>query len=247
MDSISRRQALSIAAVGSVAGLAGVTRGASASTQLEPLGWDEASSQYSLPALPYAYDALEPAIDAQTMRLHHDKHHAGYVKGLNKALKEIQKIRAGESDATLTKHWMRQLAFHGCGHVNHTLFWQSMTPTAQGGGGEPDGALAHAIHASFGSFKAFEDEFFAAAASVEGSGWAWLVHEPVSRRLLVVQMEKHQNQAFAGTQPLMGIDVWEHAYYLKYQNQRKAYIKAFSNIINWNGVGKRYEALINQP
>lgn len=205
-------------------------------------GWDPTKGEYVLPALPYAYDALEPHIDAETMRIHHDKHHAGYVAGLNKAVAELAKIRAGTGDASLIKHWSRELAFHGGGHFNHCWFWLTMLPPKLGGGEPPTGALAEGINRDFGSFDAFKKQFVAAANAVEGSGWGWLVYDRMSRHLLVQQMEKQQNMLLTGCIPLVCCDVWEHAYYLKYQNKRSDYINAFFNVINWKRVGPIYQS-----
>ena len=209
----------------------------------ESLGWDEATGQYVLPKLPYAFDALEPVIDAQTMEIHYTKHHAGYVKGLNAALAALAKIRDGSGDASLIKNWERELAFNGGGHVNHSLFWLNMAPPNKGGGGRPSGALAAAIDRDFGSFDAFASQFQAAANSVEGSGWGWLVYCNISGRLLIQQMEKQQNMLITGISPLLGVDVWEHAYYLKYQNKRGDYTKAWMGVINWPNVQQMYEHL----
>ncbi len=206
----------------------------------ESLGWDAASEQYVLPKLPYTYNALEPVIDAQTMEIHHTKHHAGYVSGLNTALMQLKKIREGSGDPSLIKHWERELAFHGGGHVNHALFWLNMAPPKSGGGGTPSGALAAQIDRDFGSFDAFSRHFLAAANSVEASGWGWLVFCHISGRLLVQQMEKQQNMLITGVTPLLGIDVWEHAYYLKYQNKRADYTKAWMNVVNWPNVEKMF-------
>ncbi|HBS28149.1 MAG TPA: superoxide dismutase [Phycisphaerales bacterium] len=210
------------------------------------LGWDEAKGEYTLPPLPYAPEALEPHLDAQTMQIHHGKHHASYVTGLNKALAELAKVRSGAGDASLIKHWSRELAFHGGGHINHALFWVTMAPPSQGGGGEPGGALAGAIARDFGSFEGFRKHFSAAAGAVEGSGWAWLVYDRVSQRLLVQQMEKQQNMLLTGAVPLVGVDVWEHAYYLRYQNRRADYVTAFFNVINWARVGSMYEFVVGE-
>ena len=198
-----------------------------------PLGWDQAKGEYVLPPLPYDKAALEPHIDAQTMKLHHDKHHAAYVAGLNKALKELKNIRDGGGDASLIKHWSREVSFNGSGHVNHTLFWHMMAPAGKGGGGQPTGRLATAIDQSFGSFDKFVAQFKAAAAQVEGGGWAWLVYEAAAKQLLVIQEEKQQDMMLTGCRPILGIDVWEHAYYLKYQNKRADYVSAFMNVANW--------------
>ncbi len=243
--SITRRSALTgLAALGATGMLAST---ASASTNTPylaqaDLGWDPATGQYTLPDLPYAYDALKAVIDEQTMRIHHDKHHAGYVKGANKALAELEKIRWRQGDESLTQHWQRQLSFHMGGHINHTLFWTSMKPELLGGGTQPTGNLSNAIKSDFGSFGKFMTQFKLAAAKVEGSGWGYLVYEPLSRRLMVTQMQNQQDMMFTGAIPLLGVDVWEHAYYLKYQNRRADYIEAFTTIIDWTEISRRFEA-----
>lgn len=244
---ITRREILTSAATfGGLAALSGSAIGTQPTNQgkhgslLSPaeLGWDASKGEYTLPPLPYAHDALEPHIDAATMEIHHSKHHAGYVKGLNTALAKLAEIRAGAGDASLIKHWSRELSFHGAGHVNHSIFWVTMAPASRGGGGEPTGPLADAIARDFGSFSAFSTHFQAAANAVEGSGWAWLVHEPTAGRLLILQGEKQQDMMLTGATPLLGVDVWEHAYYLRYQNKRADYVKAFMNTINWPRVGQ---------
>ncbi len=197
--------------------------------------------KHELPPLPYAYDALEPHIDEQTMRLHHDKHHLGYVNGLNKAEDELAKAR-DEGNFGLIKHWEREAAFHGSGHFLHSIFWPNMAPAGNGGGGQPSGDLANQINQDFGSFDKFKAQFTAAANAVEGSGWALLVWEPEGRHLSVLTAEKHQNLTQWSVVPLLVIDVWEHAYYLKYQNQRAAYVEAFWNVVNWPDVAERYTA-----
>ena len=202
-------------------------------------GWDAAKGEYVLPPLPYDYGALEPHIDEQTMRIHHDKHHAGYVKGLNTALAKLADARQS-GDASLIAHWSKQVSFHGSGHVNHTLFWLSMAPAGRGGGGEPSGALGAAIERDFGSFEKFSWQFREAAKSVEGSGWGWLVFEPFAGRLAVIQGENQQKLMLTGAVPLLGLDVWEHAYYLKYQNRRAEYVDAFMNVVNWDFVQSRF-------
>lgn len=206
------------------------------------LGWDEAKGEFSLPPLPYAHDALEPHLDAATMEIHHSKHHAGYVRGVNKALAQLAAIRAGEGDASLIKHWSRELSFHGAGHVNHSILWVTIAPPGQGGGGEPEGELADMIRRDFGSFAAFGKHFQAAADAVEGSGWAWLVHQPTTDRLMVQQVEKQQDMMTPGVTPLLGVDVWEHAYYLRYQNRRADYVREFMNVVNWSRVAKNLSA-----
>lgn len=192
---------------------------------------------YKLPPLPYPYDALEPHIDEQTMRLHHDMHHKAYVDGLNKAEDMLSKARE-TGDLALVKHWSRELAFHGSGHFLHAIFWQNMSPN---GGGEPSGELADAIVRDFGSFENFKAQFIAAANQVEGSGWAILAVRPgEEKKLSIFQTEKHQNLTQWGVIPLLVLDVWEHAYYLKYQNRRPEYTKAFFNVINWDDIATRY-------
>lgn len=191
---------------------------------------------HTLPPLPYAYDALEPYIDAKTMQLHHDIHHKSYVDGLNKAELEMQKARK-TGDFSLIKHWEREAAFNGAGHYLHTLFWNIMTPK---GGGKPSGALAAQIDRDFGSFEAFKKHFSQAAEKVEGGGWAILVWSPRSHRLEILQAEKHQNLSQWDVIPLLALDVWEHAYYLKYQNERGKYIDAWWNLVNWPHVNERF-------
>ena len=192
---------------------------------------------YVLPPLPYAYDSLEPHIDEQTMRLHHEKHHLGYVKGLNAALDKLETLRQND-DYDQIQHLSRQIAFHGSGHILHAIFWKNMSPD---GGGQPEGDLAEAIRAHFGSFSRFKAHFIAAASKVEASGWGILAYEPMGKRLIVLQAEKHQNLTQWGVVPLLVLDVWEHAYYLKYQNRRSEYVNAFFNVINWSDVDKRYQ------
>lgn len=192
--------------------------------------------RHTLPPLPYPYNALEPHIDEKTMRLHHDIHHRSYVDGLNKAERMmLQARRTGNFD--LIKHWEREAAFNGAGHYLHTLFWKTMSPK---GGGEPSGELRKQIVRDFGSFLAFKQHFSQAAEKVEGSGWAILVWSPRSQRLEILQAEKHQNLSQWDVIPLLPLDVWEHAYYLKYQNNRKAYIDAWWNVVNWPYVNRRY-------
>jgi Fe-Mn family superoxide dismutase len=197
-------------------------------------GWDSAAGKYVLPELPYAYNALEPHLDAQTMELHHSKHHKAYVDGLNKAVDALAEIRRGSRDAAEVKHWSRELAFHGSGHFLHILFWNGMTP----GGAKPQGDIAQHLEQDFGSFEAFNAHFTAAAKAVEGGGWAILTYDPLSQRLGVMQAEKHQDLTMWGVVPLLAIDVWEHAYYLKYQNRRAEYVAAFMNVINWEFVNR---------
>jgi len=191
-----------------------------------------------LPPLPYDYNALEPHIDEQTMKLHHDIHYQGYVTGLNTAESKLDEARKN-GDFAAVKHWSRELAFHGSGHFLHSIFWENMSPK---GGGKPAGELAAAIDKSFGSFESFAAQFKAAANAVEGSGWGILAYQPQTDNLVILQAEKHQNLTQWGVVPLLVLDVWEHAYYLKYQNKRPAYTEAFFHVINWNDAAKRYAA-----
>ncbi len=199
------------------------------------LGFDRQRGEYVLPDLRYAREALEPHIDAETMRLHHTIHHAGYVRGMNAALEGLAAVRAGDRPATEVQALSRNLAFHGSGHLLHVVFWNCMAPPSREGvGGPAHGAIGERIKSDFGSFDAFATHFKAAATQVEASGWAILVHEPIADRLMILQSEKHQNLTIWGVRPLVAIDVWEHAYYLRYQNRRADYVAAFMNLINWH-------------
>jgi len=193
---------------------------------------------HELPPLPYDYNALEPYIDEQTMRLHHDKHHLAYVNGLNNAEAKLAEARQ-KNDFSLVKHWEREAAFHGAGHFLHSIFWQNMAPKA---GGKPTGTLLDALTGRFGSFDSFMSHFKAAAVAVEGSGWALLVKNNMTKNLEILTAEKHQDLSQWVVTPLLVCDVWEHAYYLKYQNNRAAYVDAFSNVINWGDVQRRLES-----
>ena len=196
---------------------------------------------HELPVLPYPYDALEPTIDEQTMRLHHDKHHQTYVDGLNKAEAKLAEARAS-GDYSLIQHWQRQAAFHGAGHYLHSIFWPNMAGTGKGGGGQPTGTLAEKIAADFGSFETFQAQFQAVAVAVEGNGWATLAYRKSDDKLLILMVENHQKLTQWAAWPLLVLDVWEHAYYLKYQNRRAEYVKNFFNIVNWANVAERFVA-----
>lgn len=236
----SRREAIgalgTLAAVGGWIGLSAdelaAQTGGAASTKVG------GAVEYTLPKLPYDYADLEPHIDAQTMTLHHTKHHNAYVEGLNKSLAALAEMRksANPDDAAKVRDLTDALAFNGSGHVLHTVFWSNMK---KNGGGEPSGALASVIARDFGTFAAFQAHFYAASVRVQGSGWGILAWEPLGRQLIVLSAEKHQNQAMFGCVPLLALDVWEHAYYLKYQNKRADYIKAFWNVVNWDNVAER--------
>ncbi len=192
-------------------------------------------SKHELPELPYSYNALEPYYDEQTVRLHHDAHHKAYVDGLNNAEMKLAEARE-KGDFSLVKHWERELAFHGSGHLLHALFWESMKP---GGGGPATGKIAELIERDFGSYDNFKKQFSAAAVAVEGSGWALLCCSPAFGKLEILTAEKHQNLTQWGVVPILALDVWEHAYYLKYQNKRAAFVEAWWNLVNWDGVNSR--------
>ena len=192
---------------------------------------------YELPDLPYDYDALEPVIDERIMELHHDKHHQGYVDGANAALEKLESMRDSDEWGD-TRAVKRSLAFNLSGHVNHTVFWQNMHPD---GGGQPEGELANALDDHFGGFDQFKSDFSAAAKNVEGSGWGMLVYDHIADEPLVVAAENHQNQHPQGATPLLVLDVWEHAYYLQYENNRGEYVENFWNVVNWDDVSSRYE------
>ena len=201
-----------------------------------PAQGQELTGPYQLPPLPYGYADLEPHIDAQTVKLHHDVHHAGYVKGANAAIAELERIRRTGGDAIAQIRAVTDaLTFNLCGTLLHNLYWKCMK---REGGGDPPAASAAGkmIVRDFGSVDAFRAQFSAAAAQVQGSGWGVLVYEPTAQRLLVLAAEKHQNWSAWGAVPLLAVDVWEHAYYLKYQNKRTDYIKAFLQVVNWETV-----------
>jgi Fe-Mn family superoxide dismutase len=196
---------------------------------------------YEVPPLPYAYNALEPHIDDQTMHLHHDKHHAAYVAKLNGAVEkypDLQKKSAEElirNLSALPEDIRGVVRNNGGGHVNHTMFWQIMGPQK---GGNPTGAIAEVINKTFGSFDAFKEKFEAAGVNQFGSGWAWLVRTK-SGEFKITSTPNQDNPMSHGEFPVMGNDVWEHAYYLKYQNRRPDYLKAWWNVVNWDEVNKR--------
>jgi superoxide dismutase, Fe-Mn family len=198
------------------------------------------NGQYTLPALPYAYDALEPLYDQQTLKLHHDKHHAAYVTGLNAAMTKLDAARKAKDFAAI-KGISIDLAFNGSGHILHTLFWHSMKPG--GNGGQMPFEIKQAFDESFGSADAAQAHFAAATKAVEGSGWGVLAFEPVSQKLVVLQCEKHQNLTIWGVVPLLVCDVWEHAYYLKYQNNRAEWVDNFMKLANWDFVAERLVAV----
>ncbi|NMO98091.1 superoxide dismutase [Paenibacillus lemnae] len=198
---------------------------------------------FQLPSLPYANNALEPHIDAQTMEIHHDRHHNTYVTNLNAALEnapELQEKSLEELIANLDavpENIRTAVRNNGGGHANHSLFWEVIGPN---GGGAPSGALADAIESELGGFDKFKEDFAKAATTRFGSGWAWLVLN--NGKLAVTSTPNQDSPIMEGQTPLLGLDVWEHAYYLKYQNKRPDYISAFWNVVNWEEVGKRYDS-----
>jgi superoxide dismutase, Fe-Mn family len=198
---------------------------------------------YSVPPLPYAYDALEPHIDKQTMEVHHDKHHQAYVDKVNAALEGTPLADAPIEDvlrdlSQVPEDKRTAVRNNGGGHYNHTLFWEHMGP---GGGGEPSGALADAIASAFGSFSDFQAKLKEAGVNQFGSGWSWLVHD--GSGLAVVASPNQDNPISEGKTPLLGVDVWEHAYYLSYQNRRPDYIDAWWDTVNWEKVAERFAAV----
>jgi Fe-Mn family superoxide dismutase len=215
---------------------------------LAALAEEEKKPGFTLPPLPYAYDALEPYIDALTMQIHHDKHHQAYVNNLNTALKnqpELLKKGIAEilSDIKSVPEDIRQNVINnGGGHANHTIFWQIMGPKA---GGQPSGPLAKAIDDAFGSFDKFQKDLSTAGATQFGSGWGWLVADKNGK--LAVRKKANQDSPYMqGDTPLLGVDVWEHAYYLKYKNDRAGYIKAWWNVVNWKTVADRHAAALKR-
>ena len=197
-----------------------------------------ALKKYELPPLPYAPDALEPHISKEQLTLHHDKHHQAYVTGANANLEKLEKARQESAEVDM-KALLKELSFNIGGHVLHTLFWPTMAPAGKGGGGKPGGALADRIDREWGSFDRFKAEFTKAAASAEGSGWAALAHDALTDRLMIMQIEKHNNHVYPTFEILMVLDVWEHAYYVDHRNNRAGFIEAFWNVVNWDTVNKR--------
>jgi Fe-Mn family superoxide dismutase len=197
---------------------------------------------FSLPALPYAPDALEPYIDKMTMEIHHGKHHGGYVNNLNKAVESASQLAGKTVEELLANNCSivpenirTAVRNNGGGHINHSMFWQIMAPKA---GGQPSGKVADALKNTFGSFDSFKEKFTAAALGRFGSGWAWLVIN--SGKLEITSTANQDSPVMEGKYPVMGLDVWEHAYYLKYQNRRNEYINAWWNVVNWPAIDKRF-------
>ncbi len=200
------------------------------------------SFPFTLPGLPYAPDALEPHIDRMTMEIHHGKHHGAYVNNLNKALESVQSLSGktieellANNCAIVPENIRTAVRNNGGGHINHSMFWKIMKP---GGGGAPVGHVAQAINSTFGGFESFKEKFNQAAATRFGSGWAWLVKS--GDRLDIISTANQDSPVMEGKYPVMGLDVWEHAYYLKYQNRRPEYIAAWWNVVNWAEVEERF-------
>ena len=199
---------------------------------------------FSVPPLPYDYSALEPHIDTQTMQLHHDKHHATYVSNVNTALESQPDLQNQSIEELLRninsvpENIRTAVRNNGGGHANHTLFWEIMGPNA---GGQPSGELADAINQAFGSFDSFKEQFAKAATTRFGSGWAWLIAD--GGRLEITSTQNQDSPLMEGRTPILGLDVWEHAYYLKYQNRRPEYISAWWNVVNWDAVSERFRNL----
>lgn len=196
---------------------------------------------YTLKPLPYDNGALAPFISEQQLTLHHQKHHQAYVNGANALLERLDRARKEKSDVDI-KAAAKELSFQVGGNKLHNLFWRNMAPAGKGGGGEPAGGIAVAIDDQFGGVDRFRKEFSAAAVSAEGSGWAALSYCNGTQRLLITQVEKHNVNVYPGYPVLLVLDAWEHAYYLDYRNDRPKYVEAFWSIVNWEEVGKRFEA-----
>jgi Fe-Mn family superoxide dismutase len=208
-----------------------------------PTARNSTVAEHTLPPLPYDFGALEPHIDAKTMEIHHDRHHQTYVTNLNNALKEHPDLQSKTIEALISnmnaipESIRTAVRNNGGGHANHSMFWQIMKPH---GGGEPTGAIAKAIQSELGGFAKFKEDFTKAATTRFGSGWAWLVKK--DGKLAVISTPNQDNPLMEGQTPILGLDVWEHAYYLKYQNKRPDYIAAWWNTINWDEVNRRYSA-----
>ena len=200
------------------------------------------AEKYTLPELPYDYEALEPHISAKIMELHHDKHHAAYVAGANAALEQLEEARANGSYGNVSK-LSKDLAFNLGGHTNHSIFWKNLSPE---GGDKPTGELAAAIDEFFGSFDKFREHFTNVALTIQGSGWAILAWDTVGKRLIIEQLYDQQGNISVALIPVLQLDMWEHAFYLDYQNVKGDYVKAFWNIVNWADVAERFERAVSQ-
>ena len=200
-------------------------------------------SVYTLPELPYDYAALEPHISGKIMELHHDKHHATYVAGANQALEQLAEAREDGTIGAKAPLLSRNLAFHLGGHTNHSIFWQNLSPN---GGGSPEGELGAAINDQFGSFDKFQAHFTAVALTLQGSGWAVLGYDTIGQRLVIEQLTDQHGNISAAIIPVVLLDMWEHAFYLDYQNVKPDYVKAWWNVVNWADAGERYDRAVKQ-
>ena len=194
---------------------------------------------YTLPDLPYGYSALEPHYSGKLLELHHDKHHAAYVTGANTTLRKLEEARQ-KGDFAAINQLQKSLAFHLSGHVLHSLLWKNLSPK---GGGKPDGDLGAAIKEYFGSFDGYQRQLSEAAMNIQGSGWGALAWEPLGKRLVVEQVYDHQGNIGNGTVPLQVLDMWEHAYYLQYKNEKKDWVAAYWKLVNWADVAKRFASV----
>ncbi|KDS92537.1 superoxide dismutase [Dermabacter hominis] len=199
-------------------------------------------AEYTLPDLGYDYAALEPSISGRIMELHHDKHHQTYVNGANQALEQLAEARDKNDFGTINQ-LQKNLAFNLAGHVNHTIFWENLSPE---GGDKPEGELAQAVEEFFGSFDGLRAQFTAAALGIQGSGWAILAWDSLGEKLIIEQLYDHQGNLAAATVPLLLLDMWEHAFYLDYQNVKADYVKAFWNIVDWADVAERFSRATSQ-
>lgn len=195
--------------------------------------------KFELPKLPYDFNALEPVISAEIMTLHYTKHHQTYVNNLNKALEQYEEAQQ-KGDLSAMEALLPAIRFNGGGHINHSIFWENLAPVNSGGGGRPEGALLQAILHTFGSFESFIELFSAKAVAIQGSGWCWLGLNKNAKHLEISSCDNQDPLVLKGLVPLLGFDVWEHAYYLQYKNARADYVKALWQIINWKDIEKRF-------
>ncbi|MFO7660386.1 MAG: superoxide dismutase [Candidatus Cloacimonadaceae bacterium] len=198
---------------------------------------------YELPVLPYAYNALEPHISEELLKLHHEKHHAAYIKGANAILTKMDKARSEETEFD-TKAIFKELSFHVGGNVLHSMFWKCMAPSGKGGGGDPTGLISTKIVQEYGSFERFKKLFTATAISVEGSGWAALAYCKKTQRPFIMQVEKHNTNIYPNFRLVLVLDVWEHAYYLDYKNDRGKFVEAWWNLVNWEEVNHLLDKIL---
>lgn len=200
-------------------------------------------TSYQLPELPYDYKALEPVISAEIMELHYTKHHKGYVTNLNAALEKYHEAET-KNDVAQMIALQSAIKFNGGGHINHSIFWTILAPISKGGGGEPKGDLAKMIERDFGSFEAFKEKFNAMTTAIQGSGWGWLGYNKGQKRLEIVACSNQDPLSTQGLVPILGVDVWEHAYYLQYKNVRADYVKAIWQIFHWKHIEERFNKAV---